>query len=109
MSNATQPACVQPAMTTPARSNRRWFVVCGFLAVLIAAPFAYWLGSGWVREWELEGLYREIDAEDLTDNQGKLSRTRGAAGGTDFGVELWLPALRAAAPVEPVKGKKRST
>jgi plasmid stability protein len=53
-----------PPLPIPKRSNRRWYLVGGFVLFLLATPFVYLLVASVLRDRELEQLYREMDADD---------------------------------------------
>jgi hypothetical protein len=55
---------IAPPIPTPRKSRRRWYAIAGFLALLVATPYAVMLISEWLRERELEQIYAELDAED---------------------------------------------
>jgi hypothetical protein len=46
------------------KSPRRWYLLGGFVVLLIATPFGLQFFAGWQRDRELEEIYRELDAED---------------------------------------------
>jgi hypothetical protein len=53
-----------PPVPVARKSRRRWRLIGGFALLLIATPFAYQFVAGWLRDRELEEIYREMDAED---------------------------------------------
>ena len=53
-----------PPNPGPRKSRRRWYLIGGFLFLLVAMPVGSWLLAGWLRERELQAIYRELDAED---------------------------------------------
>jgi hypothetical protein len=48
----------------PKRPKRRWYLVGGFALFVIATPFLYSLIVGVWRDYQLEQIYRGMDAED---------------------------------------------
>lgn len=48
----------------PRRSRRRWYVLAGFVLLLIATPVGYYFCARWSLERELQAIYREMDADD---------------------------------------------
>jgi hypothetical protein len=53
-----------PPLPVAVKSRRRWRLIGGFALLLIATPFAYHFVAGWLRDRELDEIYRELDAED---------------------------------------------
>jgi hypothetical protein len=53
-----------PPLPVARKSRRRWRLIGAFALLLIATPFAYHFVAGWLRDRELEQIYREMDAED---------------------------------------------
>ena len=52
-----------PPQVVPRRSRRRWYVAAMVLLVVLT-PAGYYFVAGWLRNRELEAIYRELDATD---------------------------------------------
>jgi hypothetical protein len=53
-----------PPLPAARKSRRRWRLIGAFALLFIATPFVYQFVVGWLRDRELEQIYREMDAED---------------------------------------------
>jgi hypothetical protein len=60
----TSPAIAPAKPATPRKSRRRWLLLLGFLALLIAAPACYFVIDDWLANRAIEQLHQEMDAED---------------------------------------------
>src|SRR5207253_9048483 len=54
---------VSPPQAVPSKSRRRWYVAVVILLVALT-PVGYYFVAGWLRNRELEAIYRDLDATD---------------------------------------------
>ena len=79
----------------PRKSRRRWYIIGGFLLLLVATPFLFMFANIWMRDRELEQIYAEIDADDpLPGMKQSFAYMRGVLGG------MGAPAPRMAQPAK---------
>ena len=53
-----------PQVPKPRKSRRLWYLLGGFLLLLIVAPVAFYVLAAWWRDREMEAIYRDLDAKD---------------------------------------------
>ncbi len=61
---AITPTPHPPAPPAPRRSRKRWYLIGGFVLLVLAAPFVCSFAISWWNDRQMEEIYREIEADD---------------------------------------------